>query len=277
MRFERTVDRTGCVAAVDRAAALMAEIGGGRSRRASSTPTRPATPTDAHPCASRACTRYLASRSRRRRPRTFLRGWAVESNSSRIVSRSRAELPPRPRARDRPGRGGPADLGHGAGRGHAASGAGGSAGSREQRLRDRIGATLRAAGLNETMTYAFADPTDLDRCGMSLADDELPVELLNPMSGEQAVLRRSLLPGLVRSVSFNQRRGVHDIHLYEMGSTFVTSEGRKQPKQRDGGRCACGFVAADHVERPSGDSSDSSTQRASSRCSRASSPSSDSR
>ena len=52
------------------------------------------------------------------------------------------------------------------------------------------------------------------------------------MSGEQAVLRRSLLPGLIRSVSFNQRRGVSDVHLYEMGTTFVTNEGRKQPKER---------------------------------------------
>ena len=33
MRFERTVDRTGCVAAADRAAALIAELAGGEVRR----------------------------------------------------------------------------------------------------------------------------------------------------------------------------------------------------------------------------------------------------
>ncbi len=102
----------------------------------------------------------------------------------------------------------------------------------EQLLRDRIGATLRAAGLNETMTYAFADPSDLERFDMSLAEGELLVEVLNPMSGEQAVLRRSLMPGLVRSVSYNQRRGVGNVHLYEIGSVFLTAEGRKQPKER---------------------------------------------
>jgi len=98
--------------------------------------------------------------------------------------------------------------------------------------RERAGATLRAAGLNETMTYAFSDPGDLASCSMRLADDETLVEVMNPMSGEQAVLRRSLLPGLLRSVSFNQRRGVANVHLYEIGTAFVTAPGRKQPKER---------------------------------------------
>jgi phenylalanyl-tRNA synthetase beta chain len=101
-----------------------------------------------------------------------------------------------------------------------------------QRLRDRVGAALRAAGLNETMTYAFADVADLERTDMALAEGEMLVELLNPMSTDQAVLRRSMLPGLLHSVSFNQRRGTSDVHLYEIGSVFWTAEGRKQPKER---------------------------------------------
>lgn len=103
----------------------------------------------------------------------------------------------------------------------------------EQTLRERIGATLRALGLNETMTYSFADPADLERLNWPLAADEVLVELLNPMSGEHAVMRRTLLPGLLRSVSYNQRRGIPDVHLYEMGRVFVTATGRKQPKERD--------------------------------------------
>jgi phenylalanyl-tRNA synthetase beta chain len=95
-----------------------------------------------------------------------------------------------------------------------------------------VSETLRACGLNETMTYAFGDPLDPERCDMPLAEGEMLVELLNPMSGEQAVLRRSLLPGLLRSVSSNQRRGVVDVHLYEIGTIFHTGEGRKQPKER---------------------------------------------
>lgn len=101
-----------------------------------------------------------------------------------------------------------------------------------QTLVERIGATMRAAGLNETMTYAFADPDDLARIGRELPSDELLVELINPMSEEQSVLRRTLLPGLLRSVSSNQRHGVPNVHLYEIGSVFWTADGRKSPKER---------------------------------------------
>ncbi len=109
-----------------------------------------------------------------------------------------------------------------------------------QRWRERIGAAMRACGLNETMTYAFGDAADIERLGMEFAPGEALVELLDPMSTEQSVLRRTLLPGLLRSVSYNQRRGVRDIHLYEMGTAFVTGEGRKMPKER---KMLCGVLA----------------------------------
>ena len=103
--------------------------------------------------------------------------------------------------------------------------------TREQRWRERIGQTMRACGLNETMTYSFADPADTVRMRDALAEAEVYCELLNPMSVEQSVLRRTMLPGLLRSVSYNLRRGVPDVHLYEIGSTFRTAAGRKQPKE----------------------------------------------
>jgi phenylalanyl-tRNA synthetase beta chain len=104
--------------------------------------------------------------------------------------------------------------------------------TREQRWHERVAATLRGCGLNETMTYSFADPSDLGRLGDELAEGEVLCELLNPMSQEQAVLRRTILPGLLRSVSYNQRRGVPDVHLYEIGATFRAASGRKQPKEK---------------------------------------------
>ncbi|HAL29216.1 MAG TPA: phenylalanine--tRNA ligase subunit beta [Coriobacteriia bacterium] len=113
-------------------------------------------------------------------------------------------------------------------------GGGGRIGGRTSRQRfvSRIGSVLRAAGLDEHVGYSFGDPADLDRLGWELASDELLVELINPMSEEQAVMRWTLAPSLLRALSHNQRRGIADVHLYEMGTVFVTSEGRKQPKER---------------------------------------------
>lgn len=121
--------------------------------------------------------------------------------------------------------------------------------TRDQRWRERIADTLRAAGLNDTMTYSFADPADMARLGWELPEGEVPVELLNPMSAEQAQLRWTLTPGLLRAVSHNQRRGVDDVHLYEIGTVFVGVPGRKQPKERT----VVGGALAGMWHRPSWD------------------------
>jgi phenylalanyl-tRNA synthetase beta chain len=101
-----------------------------------------------------------------------------------------------------------------------------------QRFEARVGATLRATGLDEHIGYAFGDRVDLERLTWELAPDEKAVELINPMSEEQSVLRWTLAPSLLRAVSHNRRRGIPDVHLYEMGTVFITADGRKQPKER---------------------------------------------
>ncbi len=234
MRFERTVDRTGCVAALDRAAALIAEVAGGQVAPGVvdeyPAPLQPRLLTlrlarvrgvlgidlGAEEVAgilrSLGCDVEMGPESLQVTVPSFRpdieREIDLIEEVLRIWGMERVE-PTLPGGRGRIGM-----L------------------TREQSLRERIGDVMRACGLNETMTYAFGDPRDPERCCMPFAEGELPVELLNPMSTEQAVLRRSLLPGLLASVSYNQRRGVSDVHLYEMGSVFWTSEGRKQPKER---------------------------------------------
>lgn len=102
-----------------------------------------------------------------------------------------------------------------------------------QRTMDKINNTLRACGLNETMTYSFADPHELEQLRMPTEGMGIPVELLNPLNAEQSVMRQSIIPGLMRSISYNQSRGVHNIQLYETGVVFFGAEGKKKPKERN--------------------------------------------
>ena len=95
-----------------------------------------------------------------------------------------------------------------------------------------INRTMTASGLNETMTYSFAEPTELDRLRMPKDGLGDPVELINPMNSDQSVMRQSIIPGLLRSVAHNQARGVKNIQLYEQGMVFYAHEGKKQPKER---------------------------------------------
>ncbi|MBR2789186.1 MAG: phenylalanine--tRNA ligase subunit beta [Eggerthellaceae bacterium] len=104
----------------------------------------------------------------------------------------------------------------------------------EQQRLTIITNTLRASGMNETMTYSFADPDELAKLRMDAAALGLgeAVELINPMSADMSQMRRSIIPGLLRSVAYNMSRGVGNVQLFEVGAVFSAAEGRKQPKER---------------------------------------------
>ena len=102
----------------------------------------------------------------------------------------------------------------------------------DQLLARTVNRTMTAAGLNETMTYSFADPTELDKLRMSREGLGDPVELINPMNAEQSVMRQSIIPGLLRSVAYNQAHGVKNVQLYETGMVFAAREGSKKPKEK---------------------------------------------
>ena len=107
-------------------------------------------------------------------------------------------------------------------------------GVREQceTVRDIVNGALRASGMNETMTYSFAEPGDVEAARMASLDLGMPVRLINPLNADQSVMRQTMLPGLLRSVAYNQHHGTKNIQLYEIGTVFSTAEGRKKPKER---------------------------------------------
>ena len=101
-----------------------------------------------------------------------------------------------------------------------------------QKLARVVNRAMTAAGLNETTTYSFADPRELEQLRMPAEGLGQPVELINPMNAEQSVMRQSIIPGLLRSVAYNQAHGVKNVQLYEMGVVFSAREGAKSPKEK---------------------------------------------
>jgi phenylalanyl-tRNA synthetase beta chain len=82
---------------------------------------------------------------------------------------------------------------------------------------------LTASGFSEAMTFAFVERP----AAMPFRDDVAPPALANPLSEKFAVLRPSLLPGLLDACVHNRRRARKDIRLFETGSRFAESgEGR---------------------------------------------------
>ena len=65
------------------------------------------------------------------------------------------------------------------------------------------------------------------------------VQLLNPLSADDAWLRRRLLPGLVRLVEGNWANHVEDVRLFEIGTASAADgPGRAPAEEQPGGR-AC--------------------------------------
>jgi phenylalanyl-tRNA synthetase beta chain len=75
---------------------------------------------------------------------------------------------------------------------------------------------LLAMGFNEAITFAFIEAA----AAAPFAGQSGPVKLANPLSENFAVLRPSLLPGLVDAVSHNRRHGMRDVRLFEIGTRF---------------------------------------------------------
>ncbi len=102
----------------------------------------------------------------------------------------------------------------------------------DQLLMRIVNRAMTAAGLNETTTYSFADPAELDKLRMPHESVGDAVELINPMNAEQSVMRQTIIPGLLRSVAYNQAHGVKNVQLYETGVVFSAHEGQKKPKEK---------------------------------------------
>ena len=80
----------------------------------------------------------------------------------------------------------------------------------------RLRQLLTGCGLSEAMTFAFIEAVAAEP--FSAAD--AIVRVANPLSEKFAVLRPSLLPGLIDSASHNRRHGRTDVRLFEVGTRF---------------------------------------------------------
>ncbi|HET6690618.1 MAG TPA: phenylalanine--tRNA ligase subunit beta [Miltoncostaeaceae bacterium] len=94
-----------------------------------------------------------------------------------------------------------------------------------QQLERRLTRLCADLGLSEAITYRQVPEADLDL--MRIADDDPRrglVRMDHPMSAEMAVMRRSMLPGLLRAAARNQAHQIADGGLFEIGRTYAPRE-----------------------------------------------------
>jgi phenylalanyl-tRNA synthetase beta chain len=78
-----------------------------------------------------------------------------------------------------------------------------------------ISARLVALGYREIIPSSMVDPAENARF-----TDRPPVVLANPLSQEASALRSSAVPSMVRALRWNLDRGQSDLRLFEIGKTY---------------------------------------------------------
>jgi phenylalanyl-tRNA synthetase beta chain len=112
------------------------------------------------------------------------------------------------------------------------------------RLRERLRDELTAAGFDEHLSYSFINSAFADK--LLLGPDHRwrrdLTPILNPLSEDHGVLRPSLIPGLLTALRLNQYYGRWDVALFEAGAVFLadagSQDGRPREPQRLGGLLA---------------------------------------
>lgn len=84
---------------------------------------------------------------------------------------------------------------------------------------------MASRGYNEVITYSFIDPEYAKYFASSINEELI---LSNPISSEMALMRPSLLPGLIKTVQYNQNRKQERLRLFEIGLRFVKDDKKLQ-------------------------------------------------
>jgi len=99
-------------------------------------------------------------------------------------------------------------------------------------LRGKIRQALAGFGFCEAINYNFIRKDACARMGIDGPDKRTRmVEILNPISDQMAVLRTSIVPGLLEAMARNTAKQVDTLQLFEIGKVFFDTAPGKQPEE----------------------------------------------
>jgi phenylalanyl-tRNA synthetase beta chain len=84
---------------------------------------------------------------------------------------------------------------------------------------------LVARGWQEVVSYSFIAEAEAE----PFLEGRAPIRLKNPIASQMAVMRPSLMPGLLQTLSHNLNRGLTRLRIFEIGRSFQGVEADAQP------------------------------------------------
>ena len=101
-------------------------------------------------------------------------------------------------------------------------------------IRHKVQDLMAGFGFREAINYSFVGRDSADK--LLLAEDSplrKTVDLLNPISEDLAVMRTTLVPSMMETVSRNVAQQEKDLRLFEVGNTFSPVEGEALPVETE--------------------------------------------
>ena len=99
----------------------------------------------------------------------------------------------------------------------------------ERLMRDR----MAGLGFAEIINYSFVASTAIERLGLAAADPRRQfVQILNPLTEEQAVMRTTLVPSLLETAARNIAYRTTDLALFELRPVFQPLAGEELPREQ---------------------------------------------
>lgn len=99
-------------------------------------------------------------------------------------------------------------------------------------LRNKLKELMNGFGFSEVVNYSFTHGESCDRLRIP-PDDPTghSVPIRNPLTEDQAVMRTSLLPGLLETMQRNIAMQTRDLKLFEIGKIFLANETGELPDE----------------------------------------------
>lgn len=83
---------------------------------------------------------------------------------------------------------------------------------------------MTGLGFTEAITYSFISKLSCDRLELGSDDPKRRmVNILNPLSEDQSVMRTSLIPGLLETMNYNLSVQNRNLKLFEIGNVFFNT------------------------------------------------------
>jgi phenylalanyl-tRNA synthetase beta chain len=236
-RFERGVDPKGTVKALNRAALLMAEIAGGKLVSGVIDEHPRPVPTPSIDLSVEKTNRLLGTSFGTKEIRSLLESieFSVEKQTDGVLT----IVPPSYRVDVTR----PEDLMEEAAR---LSGydhipltqpnmpAEGKPTPKALQVRNRVRQLMTGFGFSEAITYSFISGNACDMLHLAADDPRRnTVAVLNPLSEDQAVMRSSMIPGLLGAMRHNLAHQVKNLRLFEIGKIYLARGTEQLPEEAE--------------------------------------------